>query len=70
MAQLAAEIRRTIAKEPKKINLKQFMLDFQPKEEKKFLTKEEKLKKMEASKNAWMGILSLSKKKLDKKKDK
>jgi len=55
LAQVACETRRSYVKEPSKVKLKDFLLDFEPKQQKK-LTREERTK---VAKNFWFSALGL-----------
>lgn len=56
-ANIAAEIRRTIAKDPAKVNMKSFLLKFTGEEKRKtFVTKEEVTEKSKRHWLSWLGI--------------
>jgi hypothetical protein len=59
LAQIAAEVRRTVVKNPKSIHTDQFLLKFQRAENRKELTEEERLQEIENSKAQWTAIANL-----------
>ena len=61
LAQIAAEVRRTIAREPKAVKLEHFMLKFASPAE-AVATEEERERKGATSKASWLAILGLGKK--------
>lgn len=62
LAQIAAEVRRSMAKHPNKIVVKDFLLKFTPKvTTSRAPTPEEAQKRSMASKSMWFGILNRAK---------
>ncbi len=63
MAQIAAEVRRTIAKEPGSVEGKDFLLTFVvAQKEKPPLTEEQKALRLSASKSYWLNLAKTGKK--------
>lgn len=61
LAQIAAEIRRVLAKKPREITFKDFLFKFKipgRKEKPEVLTEEQKKEHMDKSKRYWFGLFS------------
>uniref|UniRef100_A0A6M3K254 Uncharacterized protein n=1 Tax=viral metagenome TaxID=1070528 RepID=A0A6M3K254_9ZZZZ len=67
LAQIAAEIRRTAVKDPKRVRVDDFVLTFTSKDDKKTVQSNEEIRDRDAaakrSKAHWLSMLGLSKKK-------
>lgn len=64
LAQIAAEVHRTIAKNPKSVNLEKFMISFRTPEDEtvRELSEDEKEVYLANSKAAWLGMTGITKK--------
>lgn len=61
LAQIAAEVRKTVVKKPQDVSIDDFLLEFREKEqEDKPPTEEELQERIQKSKAAWLGISGLA----------
>jgi len=56
LMQIAAEIRRTKAKDPRRVRIEDLRIIFRSKRSHRDMTEEEKKQAAQASKNAWIGM--------------
>lgn len=59
LAQIAAEVRRTIARNPQRVNVKDFLLRFKFPKKGHVLTEKEKAQRLAASKARWFAIVGM-----------